>query len=32
MEEAGISFDDRVKVLESMSAALEAHCATLYIP
>jgi hypothetical protein len=32
MEEAGIDFDDRVKVLESLRSALNAHCGTLYIP
>ena len=32
MEAAGISFEDRVKVLESMRGALEEHCGTLYIP
>lgn len=32
MEEAGIGFDDRVKVLSAMSEALETHFATLYIP
>ena len=32
MEAAGIEFDDRVKVLESLRAALNEHCGTLYIP
>ncbi len=32
MEAAGIDFDDRVKVLESLRAALNEHCGTLYIP